>query len=58
MEDKHLNLFWHYGSAKTDEKVSKEELERIQEKEKTVNALENNITRSTLLTFKSLNSKK
>lgn len=57
MEDKHLNLFWHYGSAKTDEKVSKEELERIQEKEKTVNALENNITRSTLLTFKSLNSK-
>ena len=52
-KDNHLNLFWHYG-RRSQEEMSEEELEK---RDRSINGLENNITRSTIVTFENLKEK-
>ena len=51
--DKHLNYFWVYGRKNKDEFSD----ETGTDKEKTINNLENNITRSIYVTFDTLKHK-
>ena len=56
MKDKHLNLFWHYGKQKPEEELTSDLKIEYEKNNRSINQLENNITRSTIITFNSLQS--